>query len=216
MGGGTTGREVRLGNDDAWSRRVTHVWARHKAPAQAVARQRLTLQRRERPSESASAFARLVADCHWLDRFTEVYTTIMHPRIVVAIHAIFVTALPLGAVGAQAAPARDEPVCLGFAFGVWKPKLDWRAAGHGDFPDSSRLQRAPDGRDWAIDGDKADSSLILFPAWWPVGVLVALPTRAPARGDTVSGEAVALRANVDSASPRARVRAWRVTCRSSF
>jgi hypothetical protein len=106
----------------------------------------------------------------------------------------------------------DGPVCLGFAFGQWKPALNWRAAGHGEFPDTSKLERSASGRDWATRSGDPDSSLMLFPAWWPVGVLVALPTRTPSAGDTVSGEAIALRAAFDSVSPRARVRAWRVRC----
>jgi hypothetical protein len=111
-----------------------------------------------------------------------------------------------------AARTPDEPVCLGFSFGTWKPALDWRAAGHGAFPDSTNLQHAPDGRDWAADLDEPDSSMVLYPAWWPVGVSVRLPTRSPAFGDTVSGIAIAYRAVADSASPKASVRAWRVRC----
>jgi hypothetical protein len=112
-------------------------------------------------------------------------------------------------------PAKDEPqVCLGFAFGAWTPPLDWRAAGHGAMPDSSRLQRAPSGRDWASDAGagEPDSLLILFPNWWPAGVRVDLPTRTPAPGDTVVGRAVAFVANGERKSPTSRVRAWRVGC----
>ena len=110
----------------------------------------------------------------------------------------------------SAAPA--EEVCLGVAFGAWKPALNWHAAGHGEFPDSSRLQHAPMGRDWAMNSSDRDSTLMLFPAFWPVGVLVSLPTRSPAAGDTVCGEAIALRADAASEPSRAHVRAWRVTC----
>jgi len=120
---------------------------------------------------------------------------------------------------ANAARAQDarptaaaEQVCLGFAFGSWKPALNWHAAGHGEFPDSSRLQHAPMGRDWAMNSGDPDSTLMLFPAFWPVGVLVSLPTRSPAAGDTVTGEAIALRADAASEPSRTRVRAWRVTC----
>ena len=133
---------------------------------------------------------------------------------------LFALIAPSAIAWAQSAPARpsanaaNDQVCLGFSFGKWKPALNWRAAGHGDFPDSNRLQHAPLGRDWAMGAGDPDSSLMLFPAWWPVGVLVALPNRAPAPGDTVSGEAIALRANADSTSPRTKVRAWRVACGS--
>jgi hypothetical protein len=105
-----------------------------------------------------------------------------------------------------------EVVCLGFEFGTWKPKLDWHGAGYDAFPDSSRLQHSPSGRDWAFGPDKTDSSFVLMPSWWPAGVVVLLPNREPAPGDTVSGEAIAMRADADSTSPRTRVRAWRVPC----
>jgi hypothetical protein len=116
-----------------------------------------------------------------------------------------------GAQNAQSA-ASEEQACLGFSFGNWKPALNWHAAGHGEFPDSSRLPHAPMGRDWAMNSGDPDSTLMLFPAFWPVGVLVSLPTRSPAAGDTVTGEAIALRADAASEPSRARVRAWRVTC----
>ena len=105
-----------------------------------------------------------------------------------------------------------ESVCLGFAFGAFTPKLDWEKAGHAPIRGGS-AQRAPDGRDWASDQALPnDSSLYLFPAWWPVGIWVELSTRAPAPGDTVSGRATALVARGDVVPPVARVRAWRVPC----
>ena len=118
------------------------------------------------------------------------------------------------AVRAQGTSSSDEPVCLGFAFGTWTPKLDWRGAGHGEMPSAGMLQRAPSGRDWATDGGAgaADSLLILYPGWWPAGVRVDLPTPTPAVGDTVVGRAVAFVANGEVTSPVARVRAWRVAC----
>jgi hypothetical protein len=115
-------------------------------------------------------------------------------------------------VVARAQSAGGDAVCLGFSFGTWKPKLDWRAAGHGEFPDSTRLQHAANGRDWAFGADKTDTSIVLVPSWWPAGVVVLLPNREPAQGDTVSGDAIAMRANGASLSPRTRVRAWRVPC----
>src|SRR5205085_1423139 len=82
-------------------------------------------------------------------------------------------------------PADDGPVCLGFAFGAWTPKLDWHAAGHTVDPSSVHMDRAEGGRDWAAppSGIAGDTALLLFPHWWPAGVAVALPTRAPAVGD---------------------------------
>ena len=130
--------------------------------------------------------------------------------ILAALAALFVTS----AVGrAQDAAGRaTEPVCLGFAFGAFSPKLDWAKAGHAPIRAGS-TEQAPDGRDWASDQALPnDSSLYLFPAWWPVGVWVELATRAPAPGDTVSGRATALVARGNITPPVARVRAWRVPC----
>jgi hypothetical protein len=110
--------------------------------------------------------------------------------------------------------APDSSVCLGFTFGTWTPALDWKAAGHGTRPDSSRLLHAPSGRDWAagLAGGEPDSLLMLFPAWWPAGVVVDLPSRRPLPGDTVTGRARALIAYGDRPIPTARVRAWQVPC----
>lgn len=110
--------------------------------------------------------------------------------------------------------ARDtSAVCLGFAFGSWTPALDWHAAKHVGTMDSSWVGHAPGGRGWAAGDDAStDSTLMLYPGWWPVGVAVALPTRSPARGDTVNGIATALVADGRVRNPTARVRAWRVPC----
>jgi hypothetical protein len=130
-------------------------------------------------------------------------------------------AIAAALVAARQAPAqeppssRDDAVCLGFAFGEWTPKLDWKAAGHAVAPPRDSADRAPGGRDWASspDAGATDSTLMLFPRWWPVGVVVTLPTRAPAAGDTVTGRAVALVPRFDTEAPTTRVRAWRVACR---
>ena len=112
--------------------------------------------------------------------------------------------------------SREESVCLGFAFGAFTPKLDWAAAGHRPIRDRSAAQAAPGGRGWASDdGLPNDSLLYLFPTWWPVGVLVELPRRTPAVGDTVAGRATALVARGNVTPPAARVRAWRVPCERS-
>lgn len=119
---------------------------------------------------------------------------------------------------AQSATTGDdvEPVCFGFAFGAWSPPLDWRAAGHGDRPDSSKLVHAPAGRDWAAEGSAPrDTALMLYPAWWPVGVLVEIPARRIVEGDTVTGRASALVADGRLRAPTAVVRAWRVPCAGS-
>lgn len=111
------------------------------------------------------------------------------------------------------APSDTSAVCLGFSFGRWTPPLDWHAAKHVGAMDSSAVGHAPGGRGWAAgDGEMPDSTLMLYPGWWPVGVTVALPTRSPAAGDTVSGIATALVADGRVRNPTAKVRAWRVPC----
>lgn len=122
-----------------------------------------------------------------------------------------VTAARLDAQAADTTKA-NEQLCLRFSFGAWTPPLNWQAAGHGAFPDTSRMPHAAAGRDWAQAGTGSDTTMMLFPAWWPVGVIIELPTRTPALGDTVTGRAIALRANVDSSSPKATVHAWRIRC----
>ena len=132
-------------------------------------------------------------------------------------------ALVLALVVAREAPAQSPAsppaddaasVCLGFQFGRWTPALDWRAAGHGRTVDSAGVERAPGGRGWAAPGAAAgDSTLMLFPAWWPVGVAVDLRRRPSAFGDTVAGMAAALVNDARTRAPQSRVRAWRVPCR---
>lgn len=120
---------------------------------------------------------------------------------------------------AQRSPAGADssaPVCLGFAFGAFTPRLDWAKAGHAPIRDSASLPHAPAGRDWASDQALPnDSSLYLFPSWWPVGVYIELATRRPAPGDTVSGRATALVASGRITPPVAKVMAWRVPCSGS-
>jgi hypothetical protein len=120
-----------------------------------------------------------------------------------------------GTANAQAAtaPAREESVCLGFAFGGFTPKLDWAKAGHAPIRANATTDRAPDGRDWASDQSVPnDTTMYLFPSWWPVGVLIELPTRRPALGDTLLGKATALVARGNVIPPVAKVKAWRVPC----
>ena len=106
-----------------------------------------------------------------------------------------------------------EAECLGLAFGRWTPALDARAAGHGSLPDARSLPHAPNGRDWAAAVSAGrDTTLMLFPAWWPAGVHVRLPGGARVTGDTVRGTATALVADGRLRSPRAEVRVWLVPC----
>lgn len=115
---------------------------------------------------------------------------------------------------ARAQQQRDEPpVCLGFTFGPWTPALDWKAAGHLTEIDPATHQRAADGRDWATTQAVQDEhTIMLLPSWWPAGVSVTLPNRAPAIGDTVVGSAFAFIADGRKKAPAARVWAWRVPC----
>ena len=106
-----------------------------------------------------------------------------------------------------------EQECLGLAFGRWTPPLDARAAGHGTLPDAASLPHAPGGRDWAAAVSAGrDTTLMLFPAWWPAGVHLRLPSGARVTGDTVRGTATALVADGRLRAPTAAVRVWLVPC----
>ncbi len=125
---------------------------------------------------------------------------------------IFLIALPLGDLPAQSAVA-DTAHCFGFTFGKWSPALDLATAGHSTAPLDSALLKAPGGREWASDVSPNETTLLLFPSWWPVGVEITFARRPHSFADTVSGRAVALVANGSVTPPRAPVRAWRVACR---
>lgn len=120
--------------------------------------------------------------------------------------------LPFGRALAQSADTGSAQ-CFGFSFGAWHPALDLALAGHSTSIPDQALLKAPGGRDWASDAIPNDTTLLLFPAWWPAGVHVTFPRRPRAGADTVSGDAVALVANGQLPAPRARLRAWRVACR---
>jgi hypothetical protein len=132
-----------------------------------------------------------------------------------ALAALLLAAPSLGlAQAASSGDTTDASACLGFSFGPWNPPLDWRLAGHDVPVDSARVPRAPGGRGWASPNaaSRTDTTLMLFPAWWPVGVEVAFNARGPARGDTVSGHATALVADGRREAPTSRVRVWQVPC----
>lgn len=117
---------------------------------------------------------------------------------------------------AQRLATPDE--CFGFTFGAWEPPLKSVASTYnpGYDPTSSAPVGAP--RDWAtrvpsgrpLDATTADSVLLLFPAWWPVGVSIQWSAQ---RGDTLIGRAVALVADGRVKNPVTAVRALRVACR---
>lgn len=119
---------------------------------------------------------------------------------------------PLGIAAAQTTDA-DAAQCFGFAFGPWHPPLDLAVAGHRAPLADQTQAKAPGGRDWASDLMPNDTTLFLFPAWWPAGVQVTFARRPRADADTVSGDATALVADGRVQAPRARLRAWRVPCR---
>ena len=132
-------------------------------------------------------------------------------------HVLVALALSLlaGSARAQDAAPDTSSVCFGFQFGAFTPTLDRVAAGHPAIADSV-LQRAPGGRDWASDlGRSSDTTLVLFPGWWPAGVIVEFARRPASRADTVDGVARAFVANGRLTPPKASVRLWRVNCRGS-
>ena len=139
-------------------------------------------------------------------------------RIALVLAASLTTLPALAAAQTRPAPpaatvTREEEECLGFSFGRWTPALDARAAGHAAFPPSGSLPQAPNGRDWAAAVNAGrDTTLMLFPAWWPAGVHVRLPSGARVTGDTVRGTATALVADGRVRAPVAEARVWLVPC----
>lgn len=107
-------------------------------------------------------------------------------------------------------PRPDE--CFGFTFGEWEPPLDWAAARH-RVP-LARPPGTPSGPrgDASHAGLATDSSLMLYPAWWPAGVLVHFTARNAA-GDTLRGIATALVADGRVRAPVSPVTGWKVRCR---
>lgn len=128
----------------------------------------------------------------------------------------------LTAIPARAQSARDSLPpgnCWRFSFGGWTPPLDWSRAGHsGDSATmEARMRRLRDSifvRDTAAVNSNAMQwehtsegwRLLLFPPWWPVGVLVTFDSVVAPNGD-MTGEAVALVAHASREPSRARVRA---------
>ena len=118
---------------------------------------------------------------------------------------------------AQSPASRDTAdynYCLGFAFGSWSPPLDLKAAGHNPIVDTAHFTRAPGGRDWAASGATAagDSTILLFPIWWPAGVVIVLEHIPMSTADTARGKATALVADGRNASPTSNIRAWQKHC----
>jgi hypothetical protein len=112
-------------------------------------------------------------------------------------------------------PKRSEaPECYGFSFGRWTPPLDWQRSGHGAVLDSARVPRAPNGRGWAASDLEmaSDTSLLLFPPWWPAGVLVSFKAKPATPADTVAGLATAFVADARKQASTSAIRGWLVPC----
>lgn len=125
---------------------------------------------------------------------------------------VIVLVLVPWALGAQAAPNE----CYGFKFGAWDPPLRTVASAYspGYDPTTSAPAGAP--RDWATrvpngqaTNSPADSVLMLFPAWWPVGVQIQWTGQ---HGDTLAGTAIALVSDGRLRNPVTTVRGVRVAC----
>jgi hypothetical protein len=136
---------------------------------------------------------------------------------------LLVAAPPAGAQGG----GDQGPVpgaCWRLAFGAWQPPLDWGRSGHDG--DSSvmaeRMRRIRDSvfvRDTGAVNSNAmfwertasgGWQLLLFPPWWPVGVLVTFDS-LKADQTELTAEAVALMARAEQEPSKARVLA-RNTC----
>jgi hypothetical protein len=120
----------------------------------------------------------------------------------------------LGAQTSEAAKRSETAECYGFSFGKWTPALDWQLSGHGTTLDSARVPRAPNGRGWAASDIEmpSDTSLLLFPPWWPAGVLVVFKTKPAKLGDTVAGKALAFVADARKQPSTSSIRGWLVPC----
>ena len=130
--------------------------------------------------------------------------------------AIAAATRSLGAQTAGPPKRSDVAQCYGFSFGKWTPPLDWERSGHGAVLDSARVPRAPNGRGWAASDIEmpSDTSLLLFPPWWPAGVLVVFKTKPVTLADTVSGTATAFVADARKQPSTSSIRGWLVPCQS--
>ena len=131
--------------------------------------------------------------------------------------------LPLLLSALQGGEQEPSTTCWRFAFGAWTPPLDWSSAGHDGRPSdlANRVQRVRDSvfvRDTAAsrsnamiwERTKQGWAVVLFPAWWPVGVKVDFDS-VLAGGREMTGQALALVADARQEPSRARARAVRCT-----
>ncbi len=112
---------------------------------------------------------------------------------------------PAAHLGAQDASRSAAPpgACYGFSFGKWIPPLDSARRTPSATP-------APSGGGIG-DATSTDSTLVLFPPWWPVGIGVRFDAPIGSR-DTLDGTAYAFVSDGRLPVPSARVRAWRKRC----
>lgn len=108
-----------------------------------------------------------------------------------------------------AARADDRPPaeCFRFAFGAWNPPLDWTASGHRDKPQAAA---GAHGRENAAHVERDGGPLLLFPSFWPAGVLIRFDRTVA--GDTLRGTATALVADAARTPSVAAITALRVPC----
>lgn len=110
--------------------------------------------------------------------------------------------------------AQHPDECYRFRFGAWTPPLDWTAAGHRPRNLPPAVAQPGARGDASHLGSPGDSVLMLYPAWWPVGVLVRFRPHAPS-SDTLRGEASALVADANARVPTSQVTVVRVPCHPS-
>ncbi len=129
-----------------------------------------------------------------------------------ALHPVASDTAPADSASARA-PERGGGECFRFVFGEGSPPLDAKTAGHAPFPSADALPQAPGGRDWAFsDSTTRDIELMLYPSFWPAGVVVRFPHVPRTTQDTVRGRAMALVADGRVKSPEASALAWLVPC----
>jgi hypothetical protein len=127
--------------------------------------------------------------------------------------AVALCTFPPAALAQQPSASADDPrtppECFRFAFGAWSPTLDWQGAGHRNPPGAG--EQGAHGRANAVRTEReGEGPLLLFPAFWPAGVLIRFDRTAP--GDTLRGTATALVADASRTASVAPVTIRRVPC----
>jgi len=97
---------------------------------------------------------------------------------------------------------RGDEQCHAIVFGEWSPPLH---------PGRATSVARPGRSAWATwDSSQGDSTLVLFPEWWPAGIAVRLDRGA--EGELRAGRATAFVSDGTAVRPEAAVRAKRVPC----